>query len=96
MLHHTLLLAGQLAIPGMVFLQGEASDFQDLGKLLIGGFVLAVGAGSPAAAGSAAANRNKRTRQIRLMNTFLRRRYRVGLLSNFLALILDPIGDCLL
>jgi len=46
MLQNSLLLSCQLAFMAMSFLQqGDVSDFKDLGKLLIGGFVLAVGAG---------------------------------------------------
>jgi hypothetical protein len=45
MLHHSLLLTCQLAVLGMNIFQSETSDFQDLGKLLAGGFILAVGAG---------------------------------------------------
>ena len=42
MLQNSLLLTCQLAF---MLLQGDGSDFKDLGKLLFGGFVLAVGTG---------------------------------------------------
>ncbi|MCU1263967.1 MAG: hypothetical protein JWM21_285 [Acidobacteria bacterium] len=46
MLATTKLIAGQLILIAMnSFLQGETSDFKDLGTLLLVGFVLAVGAG---------------------------------------------------
>ena len=46
MLQNSLLLSCQPAFMLMNFLlQGDVSHFKDLGKLLIGGFVLAVGAG---------------------------------------------------
>ena len=40
-----LLISGQLTLAVITLLQGEASDFKDLGTMLVGGFVLAVGAG---------------------------------------------------
>lgn len=46
MLQNSLLVTCQLAFMAISFLlQGDVSDFKDLGKLLLGGFVLAVGAG---------------------------------------------------
>lgn len=46
MLQNSLLLSCQLAFMSMSFLQQSGvSDFKDPGKLLIGGFVLAVAAG---------------------------------------------------
>ncbi len=44
MLHHSVLLMDQFAVLGMSFLEGELPDFQDLGKIMIGGFLLAIGA----------------------------------------------------
>ena len=44
MLHHRVLLMDQLMVLGMSFLAGELPDFQDLGKIMIGGFLLAIGA----------------------------------------------------
>jgi len=40
-----LLISGQLMLAVITLLQGETSDFKDLGKMLIGGFILAVAAG---------------------------------------------------
>ena len=46
MLAATILMTCQLAFMAMnLFQQGEASDFKDLGTLMLVGFVLAVGAG---------------------------------------------------
>jgi hypothetical protein len=45
MLTTTLLLTGQLALATLSLLQAESTDFGDLGKTLLVGFVLAVAAG---------------------------------------------------
>lgn len=45
MLTTTLLLTCQLALATISLLQAESTDFKDLGKMLLAGFVLAVAAG---------------------------------------------------
>jgi len=45
MLTTTLLLMCQFALANLSLLQAESTDFKDLGKMLLVGFVLAVAAG---------------------------------------------------
>lgn len=40
-----ILLASSQSLASLALIQGETSDFNDLGKMLVGGFILAVGAG---------------------------------------------------